>query len=63
MQSFTRSNLHKKLGIIVNRQKRAVHMSILTYFHPVKQKPHLSSPLKEKFPPATIALEQQRQGC
>ena len=37
-------------------------MSILTYFHPVKQKPHFpdpSSPLKEKFPPATIALEQQ----
>ena len=33
-------------------------MSILTYFHPVKQKPDLpdpSGPLKEKVPPAAIA--------
>ena len=41
-----------------NGRKRAVHMSILTYFHPVKQKPHLpdpSGPLIEKLPPAAIA--------
>ena len=33
-------------------------MSILTYFHPVKQKadlPDPSGPLKEKVPPAAIA--------
>ena len=39
-------------------QKRAVRMSILTYFHPVRQKPDLpdpSGPLKEKVPPAAIA--------
>ena len=41
-----------------NGRKRAVRMSILTYFHPVKQKPNLpdpSGPLKEKVPPAAIA--------
>ena len=60
-QSFTRSNLQQKLWITekkFNGRKRAMHMSILTYFYPVKQKPDLpdpSGPLKEKVPPAAIA--------
>ena len=54
--------LHKKLWITeknsMGERKRAVCMSISTYFHPVKQKPDLpdpSGPLKEKVPPTAIA--------
>ena len=60
-QSFTHPNLHLKKLRIVDYQKihraKTHTMSILKYFHPLREKPDLpdpSGPLRETVPPTAI---------